>query len=1115
MIQVHRLTAKRYAFILLLLLCVPFLQPTAVHSEELAEKQVLLLNSYHKGFPWTDDQTGAIETTFRDSGKNVVLYTRYMDWKRFPTEEKKLQMERALTNDFDHIKLDLVLATDDVALQFALEHRATIFKDAPIVFSGVNLEGVRTVVGTEKNITGVIEQIDPTDTLQMALHLNPKLQEVYVLYDNTESGLSTGKLVIDKMKIDFPQLRAIPLNDLTYDQLKAKVATLDPAKSILLMTTYYSDSRGNTLETNRATREISAVSAVPLYHLYDFSLNQGVIGGSMISGELQGEQAAKLALQILDGTSADDLRIESQSTVRNVFDYTPLLRFGYSVKSLPHGSEVINEPFSFYDTYRPLVLLTAAIFVLLVAFISVLLFYIRQVRRIRGKLAQMNERFELATSGSGAVIWDLDMRTMQFFFSERYYSLLGYEVDEMGEKEGGWISLIHPDDVVEMEQRWTDHIAGESDYFTSDFRVRTKGGDYKWFQARGKMRLTVNQHEGRFAGSLIDITEQKEDAVKLQNSYQELEVTYEELTAMQEELMEQYDRLVDSQEAMARSEERYRLVTEATNDGIWEEDHRTGDVYYSDRWYDLMEMERDDGVKNPFSMDMIHPDDLEEFNRKLGEHIIGKTDHYQVEYRLRLGSGEYKWFNAKGKALFGANGEVYRIAGSNTDIDVLKKSQQSLHELAYYDALSNLPNKQSLKNELNRLIRRDPSARAALFFLDIDNFKYINDTMGHKYGDRLLALVGERIVSLSTGRAKHFRFGGDEFVVLLQDVKSWNDVKDYAEHLLGVFRESFYLDESSVHLSASIGVAQYPADGRNTDELLKNADVAMYKAKESRKGSFVIYDESLQHSFDKRMNVEKHLRSAIANDEMSLSYQPQVRLQSGEVWGFEALIRWRNPVLGFVSPLSFIKIAEDCRLIIPIGEWVLRRACAFIKNIHRQGHPDYHISVNISVVQLMQDDFIDMVMQVLNDTELAPGMLEVEITESILVGSFEEIITKLGLLKAKGIQIALDDFGTGYSSLSYLKQLPISTLKVDKSFIDNIPDNEVEGLLAGSIITIGHQMGLEVVAEGVENAEQLKFLEKAKCDKIQGYYISKPIAEQEVAAWIETVDQSGVYPQKG
>lgn len=291
---------------------------------------------------------------------------------------------------------------------------------------------------------------------------------------------------------------------------------------------------------------------------------------------------------------------------------------------------------------------------------------------------------------------------------------------------------------------------------------------------------------------------------------------------------------------------------------------------------------------------------------------------------------------------------------------------------------------------------------------------------------------------------------------------------------------------------------------------MKNADVAMYRAKEDGKGTYVVYDKSMHTAFNERMNIEKHLRSAMNNNEFELYYQPQVDIQSGLISGFEALIRWNSPTLGFVSPLSFIKIAEDSRLIIYIGEWVLRESCIFMKGIQdRMGIP-YKISVNISIIQLLQDDFVEMVQESLTESGLKPSCLELEITESIFMESFESIVNKLQFLKSQGIRIALDDFGTGYSSLSYLQQLPISTLKMDKTFIDSLSEKAYSQSFVQTIIQLGHNMGLEVVAEGVEEISQLDFLRKSGCDKVQGYLVSKPVPKQEVVELLEPQKRYGI-----
>ena len=966
-------------FLLLFMLYGVLYQPLPARAEELPPKNVLVLHSYHKGFAWTDDQGAGIEEGLKSAAGQPVIYIEYMDWKRYPSKDNLEHFYQMIKLKYQSVHIDAIMTTDDAALSFAIAYRQEILDNAPVIFSGINQLGVESL-HDPGNITGVIEKINPVHTIEMALEINPAVKNVYILYDNTESGLSTGQMVIDQISSTYPGLQLYPMNRLSKQQIINQVSSL-PTDSIVFMTTYYSDSTGKTTEFERFSTELGERSSVPVYHIYDFGLNHGAFGGSLISGKLQGQIAAGLALRILQGESADHIPVVDDSSVRNVFDYNELQRFHVSLKKLPDGSEVINKPFSFYETYKVLVLSIIAAFAVLLAFILILLFYVQLVKRIRSNLEKSNERFGLATYGSDAVIWDVDMSTMVYYFSDSWYELLGYERDEAGEAQGGWKNLIHPEDAEQEYRQRTRHLEGKTSYYYSEYRMRSKSGEYKWFQARGKVLRNASGGFVRFAGSMIDVTDRKGYESKLQMSYQELESTYEELTALQDELVEQYNKVVENQALLQTSEEKYRL-------------------------------------------------------------------------------------------------------------------------LAYNDVLSGLPNRLSLTEALKKFIKDHSGGHAALFFLDIDNFKYINDTMGHTFGDELLVKVGERLLELSDDRSRHFRFGGDEFVILFQDNKGFEEVTAYAHSLVQGFKEPFQLNASIVHISTSIGIAQYPENGVNAEELLKNADIAMYKAKEAGKGTYVIYGRDMQQHFDERMVIETHLRNAIANEELSLHYQPLVDIASGGIWGFEALIRWNSPVLGFVSPLSFIKIAEDCRLIVPIGEWVLRTACQFIKELHGQGYEGYHISVNISVIQLMLDDFTDMVLGVLQETGLPPEYLELEITESIFMESFEAISSKLESLKQKGIGIALDDFGTGYSSLSYLKQLPITTLKIDKSFIDSI-DAPSNMSLARSIVTIGHDMGLNVTAEGVETPEQLAFLERTSCDKIQGYFISRPIPQQEVAGWVE------------
>ncbi|OMD80771.1 EAL domain-containing protein [Paenibacillus odorifer] len=636
----------------------------------------------------------------------------------------------------------------------------------------------------------------------------------------------------------------------------------------------------------------------------------------------------------------------------------------------------------------------------------------------------------------------------------------------------------------------------------------------------------------------VDIDERKQNELRLQQSYEELEATYEELSATEVELQEQFAKL-------QVGERRFSLATEGSGAYMWELDWETGLYNLSDRWYKLMGYTEDE--INSFEngvLSIIHPDDQPSSQKARHDHLAGLTPIYETEYRMRTKDNQFVWFEVSGKAIVDPKNEVVLFIGSLIDIskrkqvelklsnsyqeleatyeqltatqqelveqyDMLVENQKHMHRLAYVDELSNLPNRVCLLESMEKYLQCS-GGKAALLFVDTDNFKYINDTLGHKSGDVLIQKASKRLQSVVREGDMLSRLGGDEFVIFIKDIENHEDVLDLAERIMRAFRQSFLIGESYLYVSVSIGISFYPEDGETTEQILKNADVAMYRAKEDGKGTYVVYDKSMHTAFNERMNIEKHLRSAMNNNEFELYYQPQVDIQSGLISGFEALIRWNSPTLGFVSPLSFIKIAEDSRLIIYIGEWVLRESCIFMKGIQdRMGIP-YKISVNISIIQLLQDDFVEMVQESLAESGLKPSCLELEITESIFMESFESIVNKLQFLKSQGIRIALDDFGTGYSSLSYLQQLPISTLKMDKTFIDSLSEKAYSQSFVQTIIQLGHNMGLEVVAEGVEEISQLDFLRKSGCDKVQGYLVSRPVPKQEVVELLEPQKRYGI-----
>lgn len=440
----------------------------------------------------------------------------------------------------------------------------------------------------------------------------------------------------------------------------------------------------------------------------------------------------------------------------------------------------------------------------------------------------------------------------------------------------------------------------------------------------------------------------------------------------------------------------------------------------------------------------------------------------------------------------------------------LKKSEEKMHHLAYHDLLTGLPNKLALFENGNATILWHSNSTIAMMFVDIDNFKYINDSMGHAFGDRLIVKVSERLNSIMEKSGEVYRFGGDEFIILLHPIENMENIHKIAVRILAELKKPIEMDNSLLHISSSIGISIYPEHGNDIMELVKRSDIAMHKAKETGKDKFVVFDHPLNDLFVERMNIEKLLYKAMDQNEFELFYQPQVDLTLNRVIGLEALLRWNSPELGVVSPLKFIKVAEDSRLIIPLGAWVLNTACAFLKSLHEQGLEHLMMSVNISMLQLLQTDFNEMVTDTLNACGLKPDYLELEITESVLVQSFDHVISKLNELRAQNIKIALDDFGTGYSSLSYLTHLPISTLKIDKSFIDSIRTGTHQSTLVEQIISIGKKMDMCVIAEGVERSLQLDYLQEQGCDRVQGYLYSRPQSAEAVKQLLNRWDHIGI-----
>jgi diguanylate cyclase (GGDEF)-like protein len=442
-----------------------------------------------------------------------------------------------------------------------------------------------------------------------------------------------------------------------------------------------------------------------------------------------------------------------------------------------------------------------------------------------------------------------------------------------------------------------------------------------------------------------------------------------------------------------------------------------------------------------------------------------------------------------------------------SDISHHKQTAEKAKYLAYHDTLTNLPNRSLFHDRLKHSLERAEREKQlmAVLFLDLDNFKHINDTIGHRAGDQLLQGVADRLmksvrktdsisrVSPEEPESMVARLGGDEFTILLTDVKHIQDPAKVSQRIFSLLSEPFMIGSNEVFITASVGIAVYPYDGKDVDTLLMNADVAMYQAKKLGRNNYQYYSESLNAFAFERFTIEHKLRKALDQNEFMLFYQPQIDITTGNLIGVEALIRWLQPDLVLIKPVEFIPLAEETGLIIPIGEWVLRTACTQNRAWQKAGLKPIRMTVNVSSIQFMQNNFLETVSRILNDTGLAPHYLQLELTETTLMKDSDNSIKKLHALKEMGIQIALDDFGTGYSSLNYLKRFPLSVVKIDNSFVQDLNTSLVDQSIVNAIVLLAHNFNLKVIAEGVEKSNQLDFLRRCGCEGVQGFLICPPV----------------------
>jgi diguanylate cyclase (GGDEF)-like protein/PAS domain S-box-containing protein len=549
-----------------------------------------------------------------------------------------------------------------------------------------------------------------------------------------------------------------------------------------------------------------------------------------------------------------------------------------------------------------------------------------------------------------------------------------------------------------------------------------------------------------------------------------------------------------AERALRESEAHLRLAMEAAQMGMWYWEADTDRFVYSEGLAALFGYNPTDPMLDYRVLQQrLHPEDRELFEATM-RHAIRQGADFQVDYRVTWPDGSVHWVANRGQVHRGADGRALRVIGVGMDMTDRKLAEQRIAHMAHHDALTGLPNRVLLRDRIQQAIAQAHrnGAQLAVLFLDLDRFKTINDSLGHQLGDRLLQSVASRILVCVREGDTVSRVGGDEFVIVIPGIASAADASAVATKILEVHSSAFHLHGNDLHVNASIGISLYPADGADAETLMRNADTAMYHAKDSGRANYQFFTQHMNVAAQQRLSLENALRRALENSEFEVHYQPLFDLRDRTITGFEALVRWSPPGREMVMPSEFIATAEDSGLIVPIGEWVLREALRQARTWQSAGRP-LMISVNVSAHQLSRPTFVERLRRLVEETGIDPALVELEVTEGVIIEGAGDARESLDHIAALGVGIAIDDFGTGYSGLAYLKRLPIDTVKIDQSFVRDLTVDPDDAAIVTAIVAMSRSLGVDVVAEGVETEEQLAELKALGCHRAQGYLLARPM----------------------
>jgi diguanylate cyclase (GGDEF)-like protein/PAS domain S-box-containing protein len=676
--------------------------------------------------------------------------------------------------------------------------------------------------------------------------------------------------------------------------------------------------------------------------------------------------------------------------------------------------------------------------------LGVLYFLIREFNKKADEFRKNQQRLQNIFDTLDVAIWSHDLKSDTLLITPGIEKLYGYKLENFYEDKNLWNKVIYPEDLHILEERGQKLAGGEA--VTSEYRIIRPDGEVRWIQDRG---IPSFDHKGElvdFNSVLFDITDRKES-----------EGLYHSLVEMSPDIIA------------------------VVHKGMIEYINETGSK--------LIGAENPEQIIGQSAANYVPSQIMELIKTRVYSTDKQESEKLRFEFQVKRSDGESIDVEMAARTILYEGRFAVQVVGR--DITMRKKSEKTIQFMAYHDSLTGLSNRNRFMKHLNEVLFHQEMKMHAVLFIDLDRFKIINDTKGHSVGDIILQKVARRLENAVQSDGLVSRQGGDEFIILLEDI-NLEKTSQIAQQILDEFTIPYEVGSDEFYVTPSIGISTYPTDGNDEETLIKNADTAMYQAKERGKNNFQFYSNNLGGITTWKMKVENGLRRALEQNQLMLYYQPQLDLLTGEIVGVEALIRWNHSEYGFIPPSKFIPLAEETGLIVPLGKWILREACNQRKVWRDLGYKDFPIAVNVSVRQFQDDQFIEFIAEMLRQVGLEANYLELEITESIMQ-NLENSTIIFNQLKNLGVLLSVDDFGTGYSSLSYLKHLPIDKIKIDKSFVDDIINHSNQEMMVKTIIDMGHNLKFKVIAEGIETEEQVIFLKEHGCQIGQGYYYSRPL----------------------